>query len=112
MPPSLRKACQACTRAKRRCRPELPKCDQCFKKGIDCNYDLEPLVTFGFTPEEPVGASQEEQGFATSKLTYFVFDCVEVAHQAVIQTFKEQSSPEVQMVGDEKVLKWTVSQLR
>lgn len=41
---SLRKSCHACTVAKRACRPQLPKCDRCEKKGIECIYDLEPVV--------------------------------------------------------------------
>lgn len=44
MPPSLRKACQACTKSKRRCIPQLPACERCAKKHIPCIYDLEPVV--------------------------------------------------------------------
>jgi hypothetical protein len=40
----LRKACRACTKAKRRCRAQLPQCVRCFSKGLQCVYDLEPLL--------------------------------------------------------------------
>lgn len=41
----LRKACQSCTRAKRRCEVRLPKCGRCATRGLTCNYDLQPLVS-------------------------------------------------------------------
>lgn len=44
MPQSLRKACHACTQAKRRCVPQLPSCERCAKKQILCVYDLEPVT--------------------------------------------------------------------
>ncbi|KIX96711.1 uncharacterized protein Z520_07430 [Fonsecaea multimorphosa CBS 102226] len=40
----LRKACRACTAAKRRCIVQLPQCQRCQTRQIDCVYDLEPLV--------------------------------------------------------------------
>lgn len=40
---SLRKACQNCARAKRRCIARLPSCLRCSKKRLKCNYTLEPL---------------------------------------------------------------------
>ncbi|OQV08655.1 Fungal Zn2-Cys6 binuclear cluster domain-containing protein isoform 2 [Cladophialophora immunda] len=40
----LRKACRACTAAKRRCIVQLPQCSRCRTRQIDCVYDLEPLV--------------------------------------------------------------------
>ena len=43
-PPTLRKACQNCTAAKRRCQIRLPQCTRCSKKGLECVYDLEPLT--------------------------------------------------------------------
>jgi len=55
MPPSLRKACQACTKSKRRCVPQLPACDRCVKKQIPCVYDLEPVVH-----SEPLPQSQND----------------------------------------------------
>lgn len=45
MTPSLRKACRACTKAKRRCIPQLPSCERCAKKHILCEYDLEPVTS-------------------------------------------------------------------
>ncbi|KIW78965.1 hypothetical protein Z517_08805 [Fonsecaea pedrosoi CBS 271.37] len=41
---SLRKACRACTAAKRRCIVQLPQCPRCRTRQIDCVYDLEPLM--------------------------------------------------------------------
>jgi hypothetical protein len=41
---TLRKACRACTTAKRRCVVRLPQCQRCQSKQIDCIYDLEPLI--------------------------------------------------------------------
>ncbi len=42
---SLRKACRICTKRKRRCIVELPKCQRCRQRNLKCIYDLEPLVT-------------------------------------------------------------------
>ncbi|CAL5874687.1 uncharacterized protein PFLUO_LOCUS8988 [Penicillium psychrofluorescens] len=42
-PAPLRKACQNCTIAKRRCIVKLPRCARCSAKSLDCSYDLEPL---------------------------------------------------------------------
>ena len=41
---SLRKACQNCTKCKRRCIIELPRCQRCRQRNIECIYDLEPLI--------------------------------------------------------------------
>lgn len=51
MPPSLRKACHACSQSKRRCIPRLPSCDRCAKKQIPCRYDLEPVSQGEILPE-------------------------------------------------------------
>ena len=40
---SLRKACANCTRSKRRCVVQKPKCIRCSRKNLRCVYDLEPL---------------------------------------------------------------------
>lgn len=37
-PPSRRKACQECVKAKRKCGMELPRCRRCQKKNITCAY--------------------------------------------------------------------------
>ena len=42
---SLRKACRTCTKRKRKCIVELPKCQRCHQRNLKCVYDLEPLVT-------------------------------------------------------------------
>lgn len=57
MPPSLRKACHACTKSKRRCIPQLPSCDRCAKKQIPCVYDLEPV-----SQGETLSAGQQDLG--------------------------------------------------
>lgn len=64
MPPqSLRKACHACTRAKRRCTPQLPSCDRCAKKSIPCVYDLEP-VSRSWPDQREVLSSERQQDLA------------------------------------------------
>lgn len=40
---TIRKACRNCTSSKRKCTIQLPQCDRCSKKGLQCVYDLEPL---------------------------------------------------------------------
>ncbi|KAH6670846.1 hypothetical protein F5X68DRAFT_44055 [Plectosphaerella plurivora] len=37
-PPSRRRSCQACTRAKRRCDFSLPGCRRCTNRGFPCQY--------------------------------------------------------------------------
>ena len=41
---SLRKSCEACVKAKRRCDAQLPQCSRCFNKALTCSYDNEPLA--------------------------------------------------------------------
>lgn len=41
---SLSRSCNACIKAKRRCKAGLPKCERCRNKGIECFYVNEPLV--------------------------------------------------------------------
>ncbi|ETN45626.1 uncharacterized protein HMPREF1541_09458 [Cyphellophora europaea CBS 101466] len=40
----LRKACVSCTKSKRRCIVQLPKCVRCASKNISCVFELQPLV--------------------------------------------------------------------
>lgn len=40
---TVRKACRNCTSSKRKCTVQVPQCDRCSKKGLQCVYDLEPL---------------------------------------------------------------------
>lgn len=42
---TLRKACRNCTKSKRKCSVQLPRCIRCTKKRLACSYDLEPLST-------------------------------------------------------------------
>ena len=49
---TLRKTCENCTSAKRKCIVQLPKCARCTQRGLECRYDLEPLNTRAGLPEE------------------------------------------------------------
>ncbi|EHK44590.1 hypothetical protein TRIATDRAFT_300696 [Trichoderma atroviride IMI 206040] len=40
---TIRKACRNCTASKRKCTVQVPQCNRCSKKGLQCVYDLEPL---------------------------------------------------------------------
>ncbi|KAL4951251.1 hypothetical protein BDW69DRAFT_186551 [Aspergillus filifer] len=44
-PITLRRACQACSRGKRRCDQRLPRCSRCQKLRLDCEYVNLPLST-------------------------------------------------------------------
>lgn len=57
---SLRRSCHACVKSKRRCIPQLPRCDRCAKKQVSCVYDLEPVARTGEVlcqGEQDVGGS-------------------------------------------------------
>ena len=41
---SLRKSCEACAKAKRRCDAQLPQCSRCFNKALACAYVNDPLT--------------------------------------------------------------------
>lgn len=86
MPPSLRKACQACTKSKRRCVPQLPACERCAKKHIPCIYDLEPVAQ-NRSPLQNQGNDQETastpQSTGGSQLK-IVYSDVETAREASI----------------------------
>lgn len=40
---TLRRSCQACARAKRRCDQRLPRCSRCVDKGRECEYINAPM---------------------------------------------------------------------
>ncbi|KAL4794884.1 hypothetical protein BDV19DRAFT_399186 [Aspergillus venezuelensis] len=44
-PITLRRACQTCSRGKRRCDQRLPRCSRCQKLRLDCEYVNLPLST-------------------------------------------------------------------
>ncbi|KAI0106199.1 hypothetical protein GGR51DRAFT_175375 [Nemania sp. FL0031] len=50
-PTPWRRACVACTRAKRQCSKQVPKCRRCLEKGLQCTYlpPRRPEIT-GITP--------------------------------------------------------------
>jgi len=86
MPLTLRKACHACSTAKRRCTPQLPQCPRCLKKGIACSYDLEPVahateeVTRQADTATPLSVALEAK-------PPHIFDSIESAHQHAISGF-------------------------
>ncbi|KAL4924587.1 Zn(II)2Cys6 transcription factor domain-containing protein [Aspergillus undulatus] len=43
-PITLRRACQACHRGKRRCDQRWPRCSRCRKLRLDCEYANQPLT--------------------------------------------------------------------
>ncbi|KAL4997093.1 hypothetical protein BDV10DRAFT_195460 [Aspergillus recurvatus] len=43
-PQTLRRACQACARGKRRCDQRWPRCSRCQTRGINCEYANVPLT--------------------------------------------------------------------
>lgn len=121
MPPSLRKACHACIIAKRRCQPQLPQCSRCFKAGIACTYDLEPLTHVSSSSNPPLESSSSRDDLPIppsllSQPSYSVFDTVASAHQAAIKSHQLQNqgvaTPELRMVAEEDILNWSVSQLK
>ena len=60
-----RKACRNCTAAKRRCLIRYPHCERCSKKGLECRYDLEPLIGNSITePHRGRGDLGESGEFA------------------------------------------------
>lgn len=116
MPRSLRKSCHACTHAKRRCQPQLPKCARCLKNGLECRYDLEPLGRSDSPIEPPSRVYAEEHNVAPSRPVYYIFHDVGAAQQAAIEAFKENSAvgtaAEIRITGSEEGLRWALSQFR
>lgn len=88
MPTSLRKACHACTRAKRRCRPELPKCPRCLEKGLDCTYDLEPLTKIEPETRDPQPLPVQDH-LVRQPLPPLVYDSIASAHAAAVQSYSQ-----------------------
>ncbi|KAI1610013.1 hypothetical protein EDD36DRAFT_445322 [Exophiala viscosa] len=86
MPPSLRKACHACTKAKRRCRPELPKCSRCLEKGLDCTYDLEPVTNTETNINSPAPSREH---LVRQPLPAVIYDSIASAHAAAIQSYAQ-----------------------
>ncbi|EXJ88849.1 hypothetical protein A1O3_01913 [Capronia epimyces CBS 606.96] len=87
MPPSLRKACHPCTAAKRRCRPQLPKCSRCLEKGLSCTYDLEPVSSVETTgPDYVTSAQYPVRQLLPSRL----YDSVASAHADAIRSYTTQ----------------------
>lgn len=86
MPTSLRKACHACSTAKRRCKPQLPQCPRCLERGLACSYDLEPVT---HSSEEATKPSDHTatQMIAVAVKHPRVFDSIESAHQHAIAGF-------------------------
>jgi hypothetical protein len=45
--PPRRKACEDCSKSKRRCDLDLPACSRCSKLGLDCHYHVPPRKAIG-----------------------------------------------------------------
>ncbi|EXJ94781.1 hypothetical protein A1O1_03179 [Capronia coronata CBS 617.96] len=87
MPPSLRKACHACTASKRRCRPQLPKCSRCLERGLDCTYDLEPVSNLTTTGTDHILPAQHP---VRQVLPTRLYDSVAAAHADAIRSYTPQ----------------------
>ncbi|EPE02649.1 zinc c6 finger domain protein [Ophiostoma piceae UAMH 11346] len=48
-PPSRRRSCQACTKAKRRCDNGLPSCLRCSRRGLVCCYPVSTMSAMNKT---------------------------------------------------------------
>lgn len=81
---TIRKACRNCTSSKRKCTIQVPQCDRCSKKGLQCVYDLEPLSA------SPVDMKKDFKAASST------FDSVEVGY-CVIKTLASLPSgnPEI-----------------
>ncbi|KIY03240.1 uncharacterized protein Z520_01707 [Fonsecaea multimorphosa CBS 102226] len=87
MPPSLRKACHACTTAKRRCVPQLPQCARCAEKGLRCTYDLEPVTNLETdSSRQPHTTTQSPW----EPLPSIIFDSVASAHEAAVRSYSSE----------------------
>lgn len=90
MPASLRKACHACTKAKRRCIPQLPACDRCQRLSLKCVYDLEPVQDVSFS-EGP--SSRDDERTATPPTrTPVVYSSLRDARDAAVAAFEGGAS--------------------
>ena len=54
---SLRRSCQACVKAKRRCDMSTPKCGRCNSKRLSCAYENEPLTQPALSAAHPWSVS-------------------------------------------------------
>lgn len=52
---TLRRSCDACVRAKRRCNLSAPRCSRCSAKGLDCAYVNQPAPGPSSRPRECPG---------------------------------------------------------
>jgi len=84
MPQSLRKACHACTSAKRRCIPQLPKCPRCVEKELACAYDLEPVSSYLAIARKPLPVKAYK---SANRPLDLVFPSVASAHLASMRSF-------------------------
>lgn len=85
---SLRKACHACSTAKRRCHPQLPQCPRCLEKGLACTYDLEPVTHSLEEGTRCDVAVKQPQTIGSPR----VFNSIESAHQHAISGFRPHAS--------------------
>ncbi|KIW68848.1 hypothetical protein PV04_04768 [Phialophora macrospora] len=90
MPVSLRRACHACAKAKRRCVPELPQCPRCVARGLQCTYDLEPVTNMGTQSLERHPSTQYARSIfpcAWMPVRTMLFDSAGAAHKAIVEFF-------------------------
>ncbi|KAL4962421.1 Zn(II)2Cys6 transcription factor domain-containing protein [Aspergillus stella-maris] len=76
-PITLRRACQACSRGKRRCDQRLPRCSRCQKLRLDCEYVNLPLSTDlgqgpGSIPLRPPLQLEIIKGYEASIIAFLV----------------------------------------
>ncbi|KAI8630436.1 hypothetical protein F5Y19DRAFT_46603 [Xylariaceae sp. FL1651] len=65
-PATWRKACEACTKSKRQCTKQVPRCRRCLDKGLRCTYPPPRRPDMPITAD---AAPQAEIGGASLQLT-------------------------------------------
>ncbi|OAP65497.1 hypothetical protein AYL99_01469 [Fonsecaea erecta] len=101
MAPSLRKSCDACFAAKRRCLPQLPQCARCFEKRLNCTYALEPVTNLETdSSRQPHPATQKPW----EPVPPIIFDSVASAHEAAVRSYSSQGSQTLPVMANPETL--------
>ena len=108
MATSLRKACHACTTAKRRCVPQLPRCPRCLDKGLECHYDLEPVTNTSETKVHHQVTSKDRDPPSASAVPAHLFSSIAAAQRHSMSVrkpfgFDSQDFPPCLMANSETV---------
>lgn len=122
MTTSLRKACRACSKAKRRCVPQLPACGRCAKKNIQCLYDLEPVMQAVVTTAPASQNTYETDSTADNRaaqratLPQLVYSSVPAARDASAAAIGSGELPSSaaarpMLMTDGEVVTWIISHL-